>query len=1039
MGRFFNALQRSQAERSGVDPSALPGATELMENVEQEAALEWEIALKGHGKNIAQVYFENVETPGATDATELTESVEQEAALEWETALQGLGKNVSQVDFENDEPPRATELMESVEQKAALEWETALRGLSKNIAQVDSGNNEPPSTTILAPADARTTPTITWPTPGLITYGKKLTFAQLNAKASVEGTFVYTPDPGYVLPVGTHTLWVTFIPADSGRYAPRQVAVSIVVAKATPALSWPKPAAIIYGAALDDAQLNASSPVPGSFDYSPAPGEVLTPGMHTLSVTFTPADSANYAAAQASVSLTVARATSVIQWPAPDPITYGTRLSAAQLCAVASVPGTFEYNPGLGAVLAAGKHKLSVVFTPADTLGYSKSETAASLTVAKATPAVTWPTPDPIAYGAAINAIQLNAKATVPGSFAYTPAAGEILEPGVHELSVTFTPIDTLNYTTAHAVVPLTITEKLPTFVTWPVPSAISYGTALSATQLNATATVPGSFTYTPAAGEILEPGVHELSVTFTPIDTLNYTTARAVVPLTITEKLPIHITWPVPSAISYGAALSATQLNATASVPGTFVYTPSEGHVLAPGKYTLSASFTPSDTEKYATALASVVLQVEGLPDIASSPTAATERPSTGTFSAIDLAPEDFNEWDSEASPTAKPVNSREEWEARLAAHSFSETPKPLGQSVDRGATPASLVDRPRVLGSASPAPVIVKQQELTNELVDGSPSRASHKPEARPTAHEVPVAQGLPKLATVHEMRHSPELTATTRRKADEAVFQLFSSYKVEVKGERKTAKKKWMIVAAVSACLILLSLILIIPRFHLGTKSVAKPSVQPLPVAADTQPGMEAPNPPAREPLTQEKPLATTGKREATDNRPADGKDGTTPAQVQKNMMNDQLTAPTRIPKQEAENAPPPASLDTAGADGLGGSSANASMFNGHTQPAVKVTPSRPVAISSGVATGMLIQSTPPVYPAIAKTARIAGTVELHATISTNGTIKDLQVVSGPVMLRQAAVDAVRNWRYKPYRLNNQPVEVQTTINVVFTLGG
>jgi protein TonB len=84
-------------------------------------------------------------------------------------------------------------------------------------------------------------------------------------------------------------------------------------------------------------------------------------------------------------------------------------------------------------------------------------------------------------------------------------------------------------------------------------------------------------------------------------------------------------------------------------------------------------------------------------------------------------------------------------------------------------------------------------------------------------------------------------------------------------------------------------------------------------------------------------------------------------------------------------------------------------------------------------------MLIQSAPPVYPPLARTAHVAGTVELHATISTNGTIKDLRAVSGPAMLRQSAVDAVRNWRYKPYRLNNQPVEIETTISVVFTLGG
>jgi len=435
-----------------------------------------------------------------------------------------------------------------------------LRGPGGSIAQVNSGSVEPPSAPILSVADARRTPTITWPAPDLITYGDKLTFAQLNATASVEGTLVYTPGPGYVLPAGMHSLWVTFTPADSGTYAPLQAAISIVVAKATPALTWRTPAEITCGSALDDAQLNAKAPVPGKLSYSPAAGEVLPPGTHTLSVTFTPADSANYATAQATVLLTVVKATPAIQWPKPDPIPYGTRLSDTQLCAEAPVPGTFEYHPGSGAVLAAGEHRLSVVFTPADTLGYSASQTAVSLTVAKATPAITWPTPDPIAYGAALNANQLKASATAPGSFAYTPAAGEILEPGVHELSVNFTPTDTLNYASAHAVVPLTVNEKVSPLITWPVPPAISYGTELN-----------------------------------------------------------------------------ATQLNATASVPGTFVYTPAAGHVLAPGRYTLSASFTPLDAEKYATAQATVVLEVEGSPDIDSLPTATTETPSTWTFTAID------------------------------------------------------------------------------------------------------------------------------------------------------------------------------------------------------------------------------------------------------------------------------------------------------------------------------------------------------------------------------------------------------------------
>jgi periplasmic protein TonB len=129
-----------------------------------------------------------------------------------------------------------------------------------------------------------------------------------------------------------------------------------------------------------------------------------------------------------------------------------------------------------------------------------------------------------------------------------------------------------------------------------------------------------------------------------------------------------------------------------------------------------------------------------------------------------------------------------------------------------------------------------------------------------------------------------------------------------------------------------------------------------------------------------------------------------------------------------------------LGAAGADGLGGSSANPGVLNGqHGQPVVKVAPTKPFTISSGVAAGMLIQKTPPVYPSIAKAARVAGTVELRATIAKNGTIKDVQVVNGPAMLRQAAVDAVRKWRYKPYKLNNDPVEVDTTIKLVFSLTG
>ena len=82
-------------------------------------------------------------------------------------------------------------------------------------------------------------------------------------------------------------------------------------------------------------------------------------------------------------------------------------------------------------------------------------------------------------------------------------------------------------------------------------------------------------------------------------------------------------------------------------------------------------------------------------------------------------------------------------------------------------------------------------------------------------------------------------------------------------------------------------------------------------------------------------------------------------------------------------------------------------------------------------------MLISKTPPIYPIDAKKAGVSGTVVLRATIGTDGIVKALQVISGPELLRQAALDAVHQWRYRPYLLNGDPVEVRTTVNIVFSL--
>lgn len=95
--------------------------------------------------------------------------------------------------------------------------------------------------------------------------------------------------------------------------------------------------------------------------------------------------------------------------------------------------------------------------------------------------------------------------------------------------------------------------------------------------------------------------------------------------------------------------------------------------------------------------------------------------------------------------------------------------------------------------------------------------------------------------------------------------------------------------------------------------------------------------------------------------------------------------------------------------------------------------------PVRVSSGVAAGSLLDRTTPAYPPIAKAAHVSGAVLLHAVISKAGTIESLQVLAGPEMLRASALDAVRQWRYRPYLLNGEPTEVETTITVNFTFGG
>ncbi|HVO61074.1 MAG TPA: TonB family protein [Terriglobales bacterium] len=169
-----------------------------------------------------------------------------------------------------------------------------------------------------------------------------------------------------------------------------------------------------------------------------------------------------------------------------------------------------------------------------------------------------------------------------------------------------------------------------------------------------------------------------------------------------------------------------------------------------------------------------------------------------------------------------------------------------------------------------------------------------------------------------------------------------------------------------------------------------------------------------------------------------------------QIQSDLQNGQLRTPTKIPEKvqmiKEEEAPPP-SMSAGGVVGgvpggvpggqMGGVIGGIISSTPVAVPRV-ATPQR-VRVSQGVSQGLLIKKIQPAYPPLARQARIQGQVLLQAEISKDGTIQNLRLISGHPMLAPAAIEAVKQWRYKPYYLNGEPVEVETQITVIFSLSG
>jgi PKD repeat protein len=441
--------------------------------------------------------------------------------------------------------------------------------------------------------NVQTTPTITWAAPADLTFGTPLSGTQLNATASVPGPFVYTPAAATVLSAGAgQTLSVVFTPTDATSYTTATASVAVTVVRATPTTTWPSPANIIYGTPLSGTQLDATASVPGGFVYAPAAGTVLSVGgSKKLSGAFSPTNPANYNAATANTTIKVTRAWGGKLGVANAVIVDGTGASTAEpfdtlagdlVVAFASSDGpgnqrltisgggltwsrvtTVSGTPGVAEIWQASSPTAQSGISVTSTQlvgGYTQSITVATFWGASGVgasavasgsggPSVSLTTTQPgsLVYGVGNDrdgAIARTLGANQAMLHEWVDAAstdtywvqnyvGPVANAGsLVQLNDTAPIGDRWNF----AAVEILADTKITPTITWAAPASLTLGTPLGPTQLNATASVPGTFVYAPAAGTVLPVGAGQiLSVTFTPTDTVNYTTATSSVSITVT------------------------------------------------------------------------------------------------------------------------------------------------------------------------------------------------------------------------------------------------------------------------------------------------------------------------------------------------------------------------------------------------------------------------------------------------------------------------------------------------------------------------
>jgi hypothetical protein len=244
-----------------------------------------------------------------------------------------------------------------------------------------------------------------------------------------------------------------------------------------------------------------------------------------------------------------------------------------------------------------GSNSYGVTFTPSDSADYTTATSTANVTVVKGTPSVTWPTASAITYGQALSSSTFSGgNSTMGGTFAWAnpsmvPSAGTPSE------AVIFTPTSTTDYSTVTQTIKVTVNKATPTVSSWPTASTINYGQALSASKLSGGSS-NGTFTWT-SASTVPDAGVNSESVTFTPTNSVNYSTTTNNVNVTVNQVAPTVTLWPTAPSISVGQTLGDSTLNnnGTASTDGAFAWT-APLTVPPVGTSSYNVTFTPTSSD---------------------------------------------------------------------------------------------------------------------------------------------------------------------------------------------------------------------------------------------------------------------------------------------------------------------------------------------------------------------------------------------------------------------------------------------------------